>query len=939
MPRTRSHMEQDAARAGLGRSVSNESVDAAGTPYAGDTLHAGNAPCAAAGMPASAGVGATSSPIMMTDQQLQFILQQVMHAQSVSVPPSPAPTTASSGNFTKCTARFDGTKQSDVLAFLDAVETYKDCVCVDEANAVRGLSMLLTGIAATWWKGVKQAVSSWNEAVELLKQTFGPRLPPHRVYRELFKQEQREESTDVFVCKARALLAQLPSDAVSEVVQLDMVYGLLHRRIREKVARSSFNNFMDLLREARRIEDLYDEGRRVAPAVKESAQEGTSKGTSSSTPLSSTTSSSPTLPKRLREKCGYCKFYGHSANTCARLKKKEETRTVEEAASKTSEPTITCFGCGTPGVIRSNCAVCKEGRAASTATTSSSAFQSVAVNDVCRLNPRVRPIFDVEVYGALGTALLDTGAKHSVASGSLTKHLRSNGQVFQSVETELKFADGTRRVETVETALVNVRVQGVEIVTLFMVLPGATESLLGMNFIQDAGLTLDFSKNRFTLRAAGVKCEYDLRYEREDRAIVSSAIGLRECEGALLSPADKQQLATLLKANEDIFEPGGDPTPFAVHRIDTGDAAPISTPPYRVTPIKKEMIRVEIDKMLEEDIIEEAESEWTSPVVLVPKKNGETRFCVDYRKLNAVTRTDKYPLPLIDEIISSTKPNCVMSTIDLKSGYWQVEVAPEDRHKTAFVTPFGTFQFRRMPFGLKNSPATFQRLMDRFRAGLSNVTIVAYLDDILVISEDLNSHLSDLSRVFERLRQFKLKANRNKCVFARESVVYLGHVITTHGIEPDPMKVQAVLEMAPPTKLKELRTFLQTCSWFRKFILGFSEVARALTDLTKKDRPWKWGEREAQSFEELKRRLATTPILRQPDFSQPFVLRTDASAYALGAVLLQGTETKTEQPIEYASRLLTSAERNYSTTEREALAVVWALDKFLIKSQLLFKTL
>jgi hypothetical protein len=201
---------------------------------------------------------------------------------------------------------------------------------------------------------------------------------------------------------------------------------------------------------------------------------------------------------------------------------------------------------------------------------------------------------------------------------------------------------------------------------------------------------------------------------------------------------------------------------------------------------------------------------------------------------------------------------------------------------------------------------------------------LAYLDNLLVISD----HLRDLQQVFDRLRLFNLTANREKCVSARYKITYLAHVISARGIEPDPMKVEAVLKMKPPLNLKQLKTFLQTCSWFRKFIPSFSQVAHSLTDLTKKTARWKWGEEEQRAFEELKLRLATSPILIQPNFEEPVILRTDASGYALGAVLLQGSTPHDERPLEYASRLLTPAERNYHNTEREALAVIWALEKF-----------
>ncbi|CAG4935861.1 unnamed protein product [Colias eurytheme] len=403
---------------------------------------------------------------------------------------------------------------------------------------------------------------------------------------------------------------------------------------------------------------------------------------------------------------------------------------------------------------------------------------------------------------------------------------------------------------------------------------------------------------------------------------------LREDEGALLTEEERGGLQNLLCEYSDIFDIVGEPTPFAEHHIDTGDHPPIALPPYRVTPAKKEIMRAELDKMLAEDVIEECESAWAAPCVLVPKRNGTYRFCVDYRKLNAVTKTDAYPMPRIDELLQSTKKGCVMSSLDLRSGYWQVSTA--DRDKTAFVTPFGTYRFKRMPFGLKNSPATFQRLIDRFRSGstLGGKTILGYLDDLLVISEDLESHLADLRAVFERLRVFKLRANREKCVFARDRLKYLGHVISRDGISPDQEKVSAVIGMKEPTNLQQLRTFLQTCSWFRKFIPEFAKVAEPLTRLTKKSQAWVWNLEQVKSFETLKKLLTTAPILVQAEYTKPFVLRTDASNYALGAALLQGESPNQEHPIEYASRLLTPAEQNYSTTEREALAVVWAVERF-----------
>ncbi|GFY33715.1 transposon Tf2-6 polyprotein [Trichonephila clavipes] len=281
----------------------------------------------------------------------------------------------------------------------------------------------------------------------------------------------------------------------------------------------------------------------------------------------------------------------------------------------------------------------------------------------------------------------------------------------------------------------------------------------------------------------------------------------------------------------------------------------------------------------------------------------------------------------MDDLLHQAKLTPFMSTLDLRAGYHQVKVHVEDQDKTAFVCPFGTYRFLRMPYGLRNAPATFQRLMNRFCNGLEDILALPYLDDIIVLSETFEKHMFDLKTIFERLLHFKLKANREKCHFASSRVKYLGFWITQKGIEVDPEKVASILDIPPPKNVKELQSFLQTCSWFRRYIQDFAKISRPLSYLTKKKVKWQWGFDQQNAFQTLKNSLTTPPVLKQADGTKPYIIRTDASNYALGAVLLQG-EGSDEHPIEYASRLLTPAECNYSTTEREALAVVWALKKF-----------
>lgn len=323
---------------------------------------------------------------------------------------------------------------------------------------------------------------------------------------------------------------------------------------------------------------------------------------------------------------------------------------------------------------------------------------------------------------------------------------------------------------------------------------------------------------------------------------------LQEHEGLSLTTDQRHEVNSLLKEFTHIFEKHGEPTPYAEHKIDTGTHIPISVKPYRLSPIRQQQLRVKLDEMLEADIIEESESPWSAPVVLVPKGENDIRVCIDYRRLNSITVPDRYPLPRMDDLLQQAKAMPYMSTIDLKSGYWQIIMNKEDMDKTTFVTSFGTYRFKRMPFGLRNAPSTFQRLMDKFCRELKAESVLAYLDDLICRSVSFEQHLVDLREIFTKLEQYKLRANRQKCKFGCDSIKYLGHIITPEGIKTDDEKVAAISNMKVPKTLKHLISFLQTASWYRRFIKNFAEVARPLTCLTKKNSSLEMGRSSRKSF-------------------------------------------------------------------------------------------
>lgn len=397
-----------------------------------------------------------------------------------------------------------------------------------------------------------------------------------------------------------------------------------------------------------------------------------------------------------------------------------------------------------------------------------------------------------------------------------------------------------------------------------------------------------------------------------------------------LTAVERDRLLELINQYQGCFSSASrvGQTPLTKHRIITDvDARPIRQNPYRVAPKEREAIQRQVKTMLEDGVIRPSNSPWASPVVLVKKKDGSLRFCVDYRKLNQVTKKDVYPLPRIDDSLDRLRNACYFSSMDLKSGYWQIEVDERDREKTAFVTPDGLYEFQVLPFGLCSAPATFQRLMDTVLSGLKWQTCLVYLDDVIVFSATFDEHLRRLKTVFEAIRSAGLTLKPEKCHFGFQELQFLGHVVSNQGVRPDPDKIAAVANFPTPSDKKAVRRFLGLCAYYRRFIANFSRIAWPLTQLTREDIPFTWGEDQQRAFHELRQRMQAPPVLAHFDEDAPTILHTDASNVGLGAVLVQWQDDS-EKVIAYASRTLSRAEANYSTTEKECLAMVWAVLKF-----------
>ena len=398
-----------------------------------------------------------------------------------------------------------------------------------------------------------------------------------------------------------------------------------------------------------------------------------------------------------------------------------------------------------------------------------------------------------------------------------------------------------------------------------------------------------------------------------------------------LTPIQRARAATLLAKHVKTFPAPGTPitgrTEAVMHDIDTGSTRPIRCNPRKLSPKKIKIQQELVDKMLEEGQIEHSVSAWSAPTVLVTKKDGTTRFCVDYRRLNNNTKKDAFPLPRIDDSLNSLSGQSWFSTLDLASGYWQVKLSEDAKPKTAFATHSGLFQFAVMPFGLCNAPATFERLMSQVMRGLHWKRCLVYIDDILVFGHDFESALESLELVLIRVAEYGLQLKSTKCNLFRSSVPFLGHIVGRAGLECDPSKVSAVANWISPTTTKGVREFLGFTGYYRRFVPDYSTVAQPLVRLLGKDCKFHWTDACQDAFMALRALLIKAPVLAFPKEDLPYIVDTDASDYGIGGVLSQCIEG-TEHVIAYYSKSLNPAQQKYCTTRRELLAVVATLDHF-----------
>ena len=386
----------------------------------------------------------------------------------------------------------------------------------------------------------------------------------------------------------------------------------------------------------------------------------------------------------------------------------------------------------------------------------------------------------------------------------------------------------------------------------------------------------------------------------------------------------RKELAEVITQYREVFPDVPSKTNLIEHDVDVGDSAPIKQHPYRVSPMKKELLDKEVQYMLKNDIIEESQSNWSSPCILVPKHDGGFRFCTDFRKVNDKTKSDSFPIPRIADCIDQIGNAKFVSTFDMLKGYWQVPLTQRAREISAFVTPSGLYQYKVMPFGMKNAPATFQRMVNKLVRDIDGCE--GYIDDVVIFSDNWSDHIRQIERFFQIMREAKLTINLMKIEFGKATVKYLGHIVGQGQVRPLDAKIQTIVKY--PTSRKELARFLGMAGYYRNFCLNFSEIAAPLTNLLSKKVKFVWTDDCQQAFDKVKLLLQKSPVLKSPDYEKPFKLIIDSSDVGTGSVLVQEASDGLDHPVSYFSKKFLKYQKNYSVVEKETLGLVLALEHF-----------
>jgi transposase InsO family protein len=532
-----------------------------------------------------------------------------------------------------------------------------------------------------------------------------------------------------------------------------------------------------------------------------------------------------------------------------------------------------------------------------------------------------RPHISVTIYGHEMMGLLDSGADCTVLGENGLGLIEKMSLSTRHSKGVVKTADGGKHLVVATADLPFVFSDNCRIVKTLIVPTFPRKLILGINFWKEFQIEPTMSGNK-------------IEFCRGDSMFTASAIEeFEELESDEVPRTELTRLQeSVLQEVMEKFPKSSESeiglTTLLKHKINTNGQFPPKQRFYPVSPAILKEVDKEIDRMLRLGVIERSESPSSNPLVVVRKATGKVRLCLDSRKLNEITVKDAFPLPLINDILGRLTGTTYLSSIDLKDAFWQMELEHEAKPKTAFTVPGrGLFQFKRMPFGLCNAAQSLSRLMHQVIGCDMEPEVFTYLDDIVIATETFEGHVRRLTQVAERLKKAGLTISVEKSKFCVQQLRYLGYLIDSRGLHPDPEKVSAIVNYPPPRNVREIRRFLGMTGWYQRFIKNYAELACPLTSLLRTNTRFHWSTEAGHSFDQLRNCLISAPILTTPNFSEKFTIQCDASDRAIGAVLTQG-EGKDEKVVAFMSKKFTGPQRKYAATEKECLAVLVAVKKF-----------
>ncbi len=540
-------------------------------------------------------------------------------------------------------------------------------------------------------------------------------------------------------------------------------------------------------------------------------------------------------------------------------------------------------------------------------------------------NPSLRARVVIQFGSTFTSAIADTGASKSFLASHVNHKLRLPLEIQQTSLVQLANGELWKSTYKIRTPFTLGPISGSFEFGLF---PGlAVDCILGLDFL-----------SRFLVRInpAGKELTFDhyptqpLPWISSNESKMSSANLISVPFGNNLSDAEQQTMMSMIeRCGEGLFSSEAVPfgkTHLFEHAIEVECSQPIAQRFRPTSPAEREIVRTELNKMLETRAVRPSKSPWASPIVLVPKKDGTTRFCIDYRRLNSVTRKNSFPLPRISDVLESFSGKKYFSTLDAASGYWQIPIKEEDIPKTAFTCTEGLFEFLVMPFGLCNAPATYQAAMNELFADLIGRSVYVYIDDIIIASETWSAHLKEVQEVLRRLRSANIMLKAAKCMFGADKVEYLGHILTSRGISPDPRKLEKLRSFPIPTNISQLRAFLGLANYYRRFVRNFATIASPLYPLLSTTGKWLWDDSHQAAFTRILSAVESDAVLPHPRFDLPFILDCDASDSGIACILSQNVDG-VERPVMFDSRPTATGEKKWHIREKEALSIIWGLQR------------